>query len=315
MAAETTDTGQYSMRVVTRMTGLAADTIRAWERRYSAVVPQRSEGNTRRFSAEDVRRLTLMREATTRGYRIGAIARLNEEELRGLISARDVRSDAAEAPVEGLDVECAQVTYAKLRERYLEAIKVFDVRIGAELLGRAAAALSPGDLVLEVLLPIMRTTGDLWETGEFTVGHEHLVSFQVRSLLDRIIRFSSPYTGAPKIVAGTPGGHHHEFGALAGALLAALRGIEVVYLGADVPVKDLKTAVELSDADILLLSVVLKSTAHERNKLAKAVAAMGRNIDIWVGISPDHPLTSKLENVEIFHRFEDFDIALTKLLR
>ena len=116
-------------------------------------------------------------------------------------------------------------------------------------------------------------------------------------------------------MAGTPSGHRHEFGALAGALLAAMRGIEVVYLGADVPLSDLKAAVEVSEADILLLSVIHKSTARERGRLADNINDLARDIDVWVGLDGNHPLASKLDNVQIFHRFEDFDIALTKLLR
>ena len=45
-----TDQVTYSMRVVTRLTGLSADTIRKWEQRYGAVHPRRSQGNTRKFT-------------------------------------------------------------------------------------------------------------------------------------------------------------------------------------------------------------------------------------------------------------------------
>lgn len=75
------------MRLVTRLTGLSADTIRAWERRYAAIEPRRSAGNTRRFSAEDVRRLVLLRDATARGHSISSIAKLSIDELERLVGS------------------------------------------------------------------------------------------------------------------------------------------------------------------------------------------------------------------------------------
>ena len=89
-----TGRGEYSMRVVTRMTGLSADTIRAWERRYGAVVPARTDGNTRRYSASDVRRLGLLKEATDRGHRIGDIAKLSEGELAEIAGSADLLEGA-----------------------------------------------------------------------------------------------------------------------------------------------------------------------------------------------------------------------------
>lgn len=76
----------YSMRSVARATGLTPDTIRAWERRYAAIEPDRTAGNTRRYSPSDIRRLSLLREATQRGHTISAIAHLQEEPLRQLLS-------------------------------------------------------------------------------------------------------------------------------------------------------------------------------------------------------------------------------------
>ena len=54
------DASTYPMRVVTRLTGLTADTIRVWERRYGAVRPERTQGNVRRYSSSEIRRLSTM---------------------------------------------------------------------------------------------------------------------------------------------------------------------------------------------------------------------------------------------------------------
>jgi DNA-binding transcriptional MerR regulator len=45
-----TSSRTFPMRVVTRMTGLSADVVRVWERRYAAITPDRTDGNARRYS-------------------------------------------------------------------------------------------------------------------------------------------------------------------------------------------------------------------------------------------------------------------------
>lgn len=84
-AARRGDKGEeqgYRIGTVSRLTGLTADTIRAWERRHHAVDPIRSEGGTRLYREADVGRLQLLKALNERGEPIGAIAGLSEEALR-----------------------------------------------------------------------------------------------------------------------------------------------------------------------------------------------------------------------------------------
>ena len=58
-----------SIKTVAQMANLSIDTIRAWEKRYRAVVPQRAQGGRRQFSRDDVERLVLLREIVGRRHR------------------------------------------------------------------------------------------------------------------------------------------------------------------------------------------------------------------------------------------------------
>jgi methanogenic corrinoid protein MtbC1 len=130
-----------------------------------------------------------------------------------------------------------------------------------------------------------------------------------------MLRFPSPQPGAPRVLAATPAGHHHEFGALAGALLAAGRGLEAIYLGADIPEEDLMIAVERSGADLLVLSVVLAGpTDAATERLARSIERLNQKVSTWVGTGPAHPLRDHLKEVNVFHRFEDLDLAFTQLM-
>ncbi|MEJ2534509.1 MAG: MerR family transcriptional regulator, partial [Gammaproteobacteria bacterium] len=82
MKKDPTRGNDYGIGAVARMTGLSTQVIRAWERRYGAVVARRAENGRRLYDAADVEKLTLLKALTERGSSIGAVAGLDMETLR-----------------------------------------------------------------------------------------------------------------------------------------------------------------------------------------------------------------------------------------
>ena len=76
---------RHLIQVVGRRTGISSDVIRAWERRYGAVISQRTETNRRLYTDDDIEKLTLLKRATSAGRRIGDIARLSYDDLFELV--------------------------------------------------------------------------------------------------------------------------------------------------------------------------------------------------------------------------------------
>ena len=60
--ADVVDAGVYSIGAVTRMLGIPAQTLRAWEERYAQIVPDRSDGGHRLYSRDQVDQLRFIRE-------------------------------------------------------------------------------------------------------------------------------------------------------------------------------------------------------------------------------------------------------------
>ena len=73
----------YPIRAVSKLTGIAIDTLRAWERRHGAVTPIRDDRG-RMYTDADVARLRLLKGAVEHGHSIGRLAGLGDEELRQL---------------------------------------------------------------------------------------------------------------------------------------------------------------------------------------------------------------------------------------
>jgi MerR family transcriptional regulator, light-induced transcriptional regulator len=80
----------YRIGAVSRLTGVPADTLRVWERRYSVVAPLRSESGTRLYGPDDVSRLTLIKRLVDRGDAISSVANLSLDQLRERIRGTDL---------------------------------------------------------------------------------------------------------------------------------------------------------------------------------------------------------------------------------
>ncbi len=304
---KTDQNGLYSMRVVAKLTGLTPDTIRKWEQRYGAIEPYRTEGNTRKFSSEHVQRLTLLRQVTSSGHTIKDVANLPDEALKKLIQ------EAGDGlPVKASTKTSGEELYADLRKTYLDHIKAYRVHQAGDLLSRSALVLKPSDFVYQLVIPILRQTGELWEHGKASVAQEHLVSAQLRGLLINMRHWTAPLPGAPKVVITTPEHHLHEFGALVGAILAGSRGFDPLYLGPNLPADDILEAVGQAKAKLLLLSVVRDVDHNELADLAADLKRVSKQVETWIGLPEDHGLAGIDTGARIFHRFEELDMALTQ---
>ena len=267
---------QYPIRAVAKLTGITVDTLRAWERRYQAVTPDRSAGG-RLYSDSDVRRLRLLRSALEGGYSIGKVASLPDAELEELARASppsngDYRSETSPRR----DPPALQALFS--------AIESFDHATASEELGRLALLSSPTDLVHKVVLPLMRLAGENWERGTFQMAQEHMLSACVRSLLGSLVRLRMPGSAAAKLLLTTPSDELHEFGILCAALLAVAHDCQVAYLGPNLPAREILSAADKCAPRVVVLGITktnaTPSVCHDVSWLASELPA---TIELWVG--------------------------------
>jgi MerR family transcriptional regulator, light-induced transcriptional regulator len=267
------ETPKYRIGAVSRLTGLSADVVRVWERRYGAIRPRRSDGGSRLYSDSDIERLRRLRQASEVGHAIGQIAKLPNSELDKL----SVPRQTARMMVEYQDPQ------DQLRENFLAAIAKMDV-VAADLeISRAATLYPPRVLIKNIVSPLLQDIGDRWAHQEFGIAHEHVATNLIRNLLSSLFRLYPPETNAESIVMATPQGERHEFGLLLASLYAATRGWRVVYLGTDLPAIEIVRAVKLSRARVLALSIVNPAGGNlnqELLSLAQQVPPMTR---VWLG--------------------------------
>lgn len=246
---------KHPIRVVAKQTGLSSHLIRAWERRYEAVVPERSDSGQRLYSDEDIVRLKLLKAAVDSGEAISQAASLSGKELRELIRSIEGTSMAGvlSGPEENTDPDTSPKKYLA---DAIEAVRSLDTEKLEHILMNATADLSRPILLEGVMEPLMYKIGELWKDGTMKIAHEHIASAVVRTFLGNLSRAYRPIESAPKIVITTPAGQLHEFGALISAIIASADGWNAVYLGPNSPSDDIANVVRQKHARVVALSIV-----------------------------------------------------------
>jgi MerR family transcriptional regulator, light-induced transcriptional regulator len=239
----------YPISAAAKLTGIPLDTLRAWERRYSAVVPLRS-ARGRVYSADQIKRLILLRQVVEQGHAIGQVAAIKNGQLRQLLDGGN--SFAAKKTIRK-EKEAAS---HNLLLPILREIERFDYAATDREINRLAAAVaSPRDFVHLAALPLMRIIGDRWHAGKCSIAQEHMLTNLLSALLASMVRTYSPTNPPARVLLATPRNERHGFANLAAAMLTAVGGLGVIYLGSDLPAADIVWASRKSDADVVLLSL------------------------------------------------------------
>ena len=272
---------KYPIKVVSQMTGLSIHVIRAWEKRYSVVEPDRTDTNRRLYSEEDIEKLKLLNDALHLGHHIGGVANLSLGELRSLLS-KETKS-TIEKKNDFAPVSSEKIVEEVLSES-LEAIKNYDAKKLESILLQASSKLTQPILIESLIIPLVYKVGELWHSGEIRVANEHLASSAIRGFLYNLLESYSLSNSAPVLVSGTPRGQEHELGALIAGVVAASSGWKVVYLGANLPAEEISAVVSHLNARVVALSIVYPNDdLHLKHELKKFKHLLPDGVSIVVG--------------------------------
>ncbi len=243
---------RHPIGVVSRRTGLKPDLIRAWERRYGAVAPGRSDTRRRLYSDADISRLALLKRVVDTGRSISQVANLSNAELESLTEAAAERKAAPVQAPSGTIADTADI-YLELCLSAARRLEVGELELHLQ---RASVALSRTSLLDKLLVPLLHRIGELWHQGEMRPTHEHVASAVVRSFLGGMYHaYDTPAT-APHLIATTPPRQRHELGALMVAAVAAGEGWRATYLGPDLPPEEIAAAASEKGAQAVALSLI-----------------------------------------------------------
>ena len=260
----------YSVKLVSELTGITPDTLRAWERRYGAVVPTRELNGRRSYSQSDVKRLRLLRNASDIGHSISKLVKMPNSKLESIIR-------------ENQDCSARNRT-SNLTRRLIDAIKSYRIDTCEEILGLATTGLTPLALTNEVLGPTLKEIGMMWHDGQLTVAQEHLLSSSIKRLILSLIHTYQKQSSGCKIFFCTLSQETHEFGILMCALLAAGQRQRCYYFGPDLPGHELVHAATQVKPAVIVVSMVRQPVCQRSlEEITLLADRIPEQTEIWIG--------------------------------
>ncbi len=262
-------TPTYNLKIVLKETGLPADTLRAWERRYGLPAPQRTEGGQRLYSQYDVETIKWLVARQEEGLSIShAVELWNEHTSAGVDLLAGSLSTTQTLPAVYIP---AGTTLDSIRAHWLESCLKFRESDAERVLNKAFTMFPVEKVCMEVLQKGLAEIGGLWYENKATAQQEHFASALAMRRLDSLMSASPALSRKQTVMVGCPAGEWHTFTALLLALFLRRRGLNVIYLGANVPVDQFEDAVKSARANLVILVAQMLISAAALQAVALAL--------------------------------------------
>ena len=281
----------FNLKVVLKETGLTADTLRAWERRYGLPVPQRTPGGHRLYSQRDIETIKWLMARQAEGLSISRAVDLWKEQLgsgsdplAGIVSS--VSSSMPEAAATRLIPE---TTLDTLRAHWIAACAEFNEASAEQILNQAFSMFPIEAVCVEVMQKGLSEIGGLWYENRASVQQEHFASGLAIRRLDALLSAAPMPTRDKIVVVGCPPDEWHTFTPLLLSLVLRRRGINVVYLGANIPAVRFADTVQGIKAELVVLAAQQLITAASLQQVSLVLANKGISVAFGGRIFDIHP--------------------------
>jgi DNA-binding transcriptional MerR regulator/methanogenic corrinoid protein MtbC1 len=304
----------FNLKVVLQETNLAADTLRAWERRYGLPKPERTAGGHRLYSQYDIETIKWLLERQEEGLSISrAVDLWNEHRVSGV----DPLDGFALSTLPSIQAMPAiyippNTTLDSMRGKWVAACMKFSESGSDQVLNQAFSIFPVEAVCTEILQKGMVEVGNLWYENGASVQQEHFASGLAMRRLEALLSASPAPTRNQTVLIGCPPDEWHTFTTLLLALFLRRRGLNVIYLGANVPAEQFEETVKSVNAKLVILvaqtlitAATLQITAQTLTGLRVPVGYGGRIFNLQPNLASCIPgyylgdsLTSSLDTVE-----------------
>lgn len=220
----------FSIKDLENLSGIKAHTIRIWEQRYSFLKPQRSKSNIRYYGNEELKTVLNIALLNKYGFKISHIDKMTPGEVRDKITSLTYAEAYQERFINDLLQHMVDLDTARFEE-------TLDVYIRSKGIEQA---------INQLVFTFLEKIGVLWLTNHMNAAQEHLVTNIIRQKLIVGIESITSYKQTNKtILLFLPEGEHHELGLLYLFYVLRSRDMPVLYLGSNVPFKDLEFVANL----------------------------------------------------------------------
>jgi methanogenic corrinoid protein MtbC1 len=268
----------YNLKAVVERTGVSADALRAWERRYGLPEPARTEARHRVYSQRDIDTIRWLVARQDEGLRIGRAVKLwrsiqgeGQDPLRTMPLPSKVT----------IERRAIGDTVAELHKAWSSSCLAFDEQAAEQALTEAFAMYPPEVVCSQIIGDGIAQIGQRWHEGEVTPQQEHFASQLAVRRLETLIAATPPPTRRGRILAACPPGEEHTLGLLTLTLLLRRAGWDVTHLGANVPLQQMEETIKATEPDLIVLAAQQLHTAA--NLLGMARLAQREELPLAFG--------------------------------
>ena len=218
----------YSISDLSKLSGVKAHTIRAWETRYALIEPKRTPTNIRFYQDEDLKKLLGIAMLNRHGMKISKIAKLDEQQRAEAISKISSISFQPDTQLDALTLSMIELDEFKF----------------SHILNTNIEQLGFEKTMLEVIYPFLDKLSLLWLTGSVSPVQEAFISQLIRQkIISATDRLPPLDTGSePTVVLYLREEERQELTALFAHFMLRQRGVRSIYLGHDISITDLVDA-------------------------------------------------------------------------
>ncbi len=262
------DVPKYTIKAVCARTGMLPVTLRAWERRYKLLTPQRTAGNYRLYSERDIAVLRWVRWRMEAGLAISRVA----EEFHALRRAGQWPTGGAGLPGEPAAAPAAPA--AEYAQRLFTALAAMNEPGAGAIVREALGQFDLQTFGLDIVQPCLYEIGEAWYRGAIRIATEHFASQFLRGHLLTLFQAMPMRHSAPRILAGCAPGEFHDIGSLMVALFLRRAGYRVEFVGADVDLDDLAEYARAERPALICLSANSEAAVQGLRQLDARLAHM-----------------------------------------
>jgi DNA-binding transcriptional MerR regulator len=280
----------YTIQMASKISGVGVHTIRAWEKRYKALIPIRDASGHRTYSKTDVEKLMLLSELCLLGYTISKVATLTIDELKAQLKDLGKTDESFETQDFNLITDNSKSTVDPSQSMPILqfALKSYNLGVVDVELAKLKVLLTSRDFAIFVLSPLTQTLGELSSSGVFTASQEQaarsIIKFHMGHHLYHPLERKEK-NNVNVIVSGMEG-DLSDLALGAVGLLCEHYGFHYTYMGPDLGHDALSDAARLLEVNLVILgpSNAFKQLGkiHFQNYLEKLSNKLPMDADLVV---------------------------------
>lgn len=234
----------FSISQLAQFSGIKAHTIRAWEQRYDALTPGRSEGNTRFYNNDQLKRLLNIVSLLDYEYKVSELCVMKDEELFLLLEEKK-------------NSNSNDLKYGYYISQLISAGVNYDEVYFEKIFANSLLTFGFKETYSMVIIPMLKRLGLMWITNKMPPAQEHFVSNLIRQKFFVAIDSLPP----PKEEKGTavlflPENEFHEIPLLFAHFILRFHEVKSIYLGTNLPINSLLDSIRIIQPDYLFFFLI-----------------------------------------------------------